>query len=60
MARYKSLGIWGCDPLLPRSGYKRLREGLQSGGLVPCGAPFEIAVDNSLAREIMVEAPSPL
>lgn len=48
--RYKALGIWGKDPVLPRAGYDRLRDGLVSGGFVSPGAPFEIAVDNSLAR----------
>ena len=32
--RYKTLGLWGRDPRLPRSGYERLRAGLVSGGLV--------------------------
>lgn len=55
--RYKSLGIWGRDPVLPREGYERLRAGLESGGLVVRGAPFEQAVDNTLAREILAETP---
>ena len=55
--RYKSLGIWGRDPVLPREGYERLRAGLESGGLVDRGAPFEQAVDNTLACEILAEAP---
>jgi NitT/TauT family transport system substrate-binding protein len=55
--RYKSLCIWGRDPVLPREGYERLRAGLESGGLVDRGAPFEQAVDNTLAREILAEAP---
>ena len=55
--RYKSLGIWGRDPVLPREGYERLRAGLESGGLVDRGAPFEQAVDNTLAREILAETP---
>ncbi|MSP00114.1 MAG: ABC transporter substrate-binding protein [Acetobacteraceae bacterium] len=50
-ARYKSLGIWGRDPILPRAGYDRLLESLVSGGFVHPGTPFSVAVDNSLAEE---------
>ncbi len=59
VARYRSLGIWGHDPVLPLGGYERLRAGLESGGLVTAGAPFGRAVDNSLAREILAEEPPP-
>ena len=52
-ARYKSLGIWGRDPILPRAGYDRLRDSLVSGGFVHPGTAFEVAVDNSLARAAM-------
>lgn len=51
--RYKALGIWGATPILPRTGYDRLRDGLVSGGFVSPGADFEIAVDNSLAEEVI-------
>lgn len=53
--RYKALGIWGRDPVLPRAGYERLRDGLISGGLIPAGVAFEQAVDNSLALEVLRE-----
>ena len=53
--RYKALGIWGRDPVLPRAGYERLRESLVSGGFVAPGAPFEQAVDNSLATAVLAE-----
>ena len=53
--RYKKLGIWGKDPILPRAGYDRLRDGLVSGGFVSPGATFEQAVDNSLAEELLRE-----
>jgi NitT/TauT family transport system substrate-binding protein len=48
--RYKALGIWGRDPVLPRAGYDRLLASLVSGGFVSPGTPFEVAVDNSLAE----------
>lgn len=55
--RYKALGVWGRDPLLPRSGYERLRAGLVSGGFVPSGTPYEIAVDNSIAQRVVQQDP---
>ena len=59
-ARYRELGIWGRNPILPRTGYDRLKAGLVSGGFVKQGAPFEQAVDNSLAEEVVREDPPPL
>jgi len=58
--RYKALGIWNDTPLLPRQGYDRLRDGLVSGGFVSPGAPFETAVDNSLAEAVVGENLPPL
>ena len=58
--RYKALGIWNDTPLLPRQGYERLRDGLVSGGFVSPGAPFETAVDNSLAEAVIGENLPPL
>lgn len=55
--RYKALGIWGNTPVLPRAGYDRLLSGLVSGGFVPRGTPFEVAVDNSLAEQVLAENP---
>jgi NitT/TauT family transport system substrate-binding protein len=58
--RYKALGIWGTNPVLPRNGYDRLLSGLVSGGFVSPGTPFEVAVDNSLATEVTAEDLPPL
>jgi NitT/TauT family transport system substrate-binding protein len=52
-SRYKALGIWNKTPLLPRESYDRLRDSLVSGGFVSPGTPFETAVDNSLAEEVL-------
>src|SRR5579872_3682119 len=54
-ARYKSLGVWGRNPRLPRAGYDRLLASLVSGGFVSPGTPYEVAVDNSLAEQAMAE-----
>jgi len=59
-ARYRSLGIWGSDPRLPRAGYNRLHASLVSGGFVSPGTDFEVAVDNSLADAVVAENPPPL
>jgi NitT/TauT family transport system substrate-binding protein len=56
LARYKSLGVWGQNPILPRAGYERLKEGLVSGGFCK-GTPYETAVDNSLAEEAVRDNP---
>jgi NitT/TauT family transport system substrate-binding protein len=60
VGRYRTLGVWGRDPILPRAGYDRLKAGLVSGHFVKQGAPFEHAVDNSLAEEVVREDPPPL
>ncbi len=57
IARYLELGIWGHNPILPRAGYERLRAGLLSARFVKQAAPFEQAVDNTLAAEIVREDP---
>jgi NitT/TauT family transport system substrate-binding protein len=59
-ARYLALGVWGRDPILPRTGYERLRAGLVSGRFVREGAPYEQTVDNSLAEEVVREDPPAL
>ena len=60
IARYLELGIWGRNPILPRGGYDRLRAGLLSAHFVKQAAPFEQAVDNALAEEIVGEDPPAL
>jgi NitT/TauT family transport system substrate-binding protein len=56
-ARYKALGIWGGNPVLPRTGYYRLLAGMVSAGFVYPGTPFEQAVDNSLAEAVIAANP---
>jgi len=58
--RYKGLGIWGRDVILPRSGYERLRASLVSGGLIAQGGRFEVTVDNTLAERVIAEDPPAL
>ena len=53
--RYKRQGIWNTDPVLSRTGYNRLRDSMVSARFVDQGTPFEIAVDNSIAEQIVAE-----
>ncbi len=56
--RYKALGIYGTNPILPRDGFERLKDGCLSGGLIERGADYESCVDTSLAQSV-VEADPP-
>lgn len=58
IARYRTLGLWGANPILPRDGFDRLRASGLSGGLFKTGAAYETCVDNSLAQEV-IEADPP-
>jgi len=58
--RYKRQGIWGRNPRLPKSGYDRLRAGLVSGGFVARGTDYTVAVDNTLAEQVIDENPAGL
>jgi NitT/TauT family transport system substrate-binding protein len=60
ISRYITLAIWGKNPVLPRAGYDRLAAGLVSGGFVAAAVPFERAVDNSLAEQVLAEDPPSL
>lgn len=57
--RYRNQGIWSRNPILPRDGYERLLAGLVSGGFCR-GVPYETAVDNTIAEQIVDEDPPPL
>jgi hypothetical protein len=56
----RCLGRWVRNPILPRAGYDRLAAGLVSGGFVGSAAPFETAVDNSLAEQAVRADPASL
>ena len=57
IARYRSLGLWGVNPTLPRDGFDRLQASGHSGGLFTVGAAYETCVDNSLAEEVIATDP---
>jgi hypothetical protein len=45
------------NPVLPQSGYQRLRQGMISGGFVRAAAQYEKAVENSLAERVIRDDP---
>lgn len=53
IARYKTLGLWGRDPYLPKTGFERLRQSCLSGGLIKSGADYADCVDNSVAEVVL-------
>ncbi len=57
IARYKALGLWGFDPILPKNGFERLRGACLSGGLIERGADYGDCVDTSLARTVIESDP---
>ena len=57
IARYKVLGIWGENPILPQGGFERLKGSCISGGLIERGADYEDCVDTSLASAAIAADP---
>jgi NitT/TauT family transport system substrate-binding protein len=49
MDRYRALGLYASDPVMPREGFDRLQVAMRSGGALHRAIPFEDCVDNSLA-----------
>ncbi|MEX2614895.1 MAG: ABC transporter substrate-binding protein [Alphaproteobacteria bacterium] len=58
IARYRALGIWGRNPILPRGGFERLKASCLSGGLISRGADYAECVDTSLAEQVVREDPA--
>jgi NitT/TauT family transport system substrate-binding protein len=49
MDRYRALGLYASDPVMPREGFDRLQAAMRSGGALDRAIPFDDCVDNSLA-----------
>lgn len=47
--RYRALGLYTTDPVMPREGFDRLQAAMLSAGVLDHCIPFETCVDNSLA-----------
>lgn len=58
--RYRSLGVWGSNPRLPRAGFERLRTALLSGGLITKEIPYEDCVEMQFAEAVIAEDPPTL
>ena len=54
--RYRRLGVWGRDPVLPVTGFVRQKLGLLSGGLIARDVPYEGCVDTRFAAQVLAEA----
>lgn len=55
--RYKSLGLWGHNPVLPKDGFERLKSACLSGGLIESSAEYDDCIDSSLARAVIESDP---
>ena len=53
IGRYKSLGIWGGNPILPEAGFERQQAACLSGGLIAKGSSYDDCVDLELALQAM-------
>ncbi len=49
MDRYRALGLYATDPVMPSEGFERLQAAMRSGGALDRAIPFEDCVDNTLA-----------
>ncbi len=58
--RYKAVGVWGRNPILPRAGFDRLSAALLSGGLIGKPIPFEACVDMRFAAAVIADDPPSL
>jgi NitT/TauT family transport system substrate-binding protein len=48
--RYRTLGLWGPDPVIRREGYDRLHAAMRAFGALKRDIPYELCVDTSLAE----------
>jgi NitT/TauT family transport system substrate-binding protein len=51
--RYRSLGLWGPDPVIRREGYDRLHAAMRAFGALKRDIPYETCIDTSLAKRAM-------
>jgi NitT/TauT family transport system substrate-binding protein len=48
--RYRTLGLWGPDPVIRREGYDRLHAAMRAAGTLKRDVPYEACVDTVLAQ----------
>lgn len=54
--RYRTLGLWGPDPVIRREGYDRLHAAMRAEGTLKRDVPYEACVDTSLAERAVAQA----
>jgi NitT/TauT family transport system substrate-binding protein len=59
LARYRTQGVWGADPILAEAGFDRLRRALLATGFLKRTVPFADCVDNRLAEAVVASQPPP-
>ncbi len=53
IGRYRALGLYASDPVIPRAGVERLAQAMRSAGALSRDIPFETVVDTAIARQAM-------
>jgi NitT/TauT family transport system substrate-binding protein len=51
--RYRTLKLWGSDPVIRREGYDRLHAAMRAAGALSKDIAFEDCVDTQLAKHAM-------
>lgn len=51
--RYRTLGLWGPDPIIRREGYDRLHAAMRASGALSRDVAFEACVDTALAEKVV-------
>lgn len=51
--RYRTLGLWGPDPVIRREGYDRLHAAMRASGALSRDVAFEACVDTALAEKVV-------
>jgi NitT/TauT family transport system substrate-binding protein len=57
--RYRALGLYATDPVIPREGVLRLHAAMRSGGALDRDIAFEAIVDTGLAAEVVAKFARP-
>ena len=60
VGRYQRLGLWARDPRMSVVGFARLKTAMLSGGYIGRDVPFEHAIDNRIAAEVIAAGAPPL
>ena len=56
--RYRTLGLWGPDPVIRREGYDRLHAAMRASGALSRDIAFEACVDTAMAEQAVRATPA--